>query len=100
LQAVLGDEVVENHLSAGAIEGYQKRLEELKQEYEDEIPALEDAVALAEKILEGYQAGTIIAADAYEQLMNLQKENLDIKTETRDKAKAALDEAIAYLESL
>jgi hypothetical protein len=32
--------------------------------------------------------------------MNLQKENLDIKTETRDKAKAALDEAIAYLESL
>jgi hypothetical protein len=100
LLSVLGDENVESHLSAASIEGYQKKLEEDLASYEEEIPTLEDALTEAQKTLEGWQNGQIILSDAYKTIMEREAEVLAIKKEAVELAKAALDEAIAYLESL
>jgi hypothetical protein len=100
LLSVLGAEDVDSHLSAASIEGYQKKLEEDLASYEKEIPTLEDALTEAQKTLEGWQNGQIILSDAYKAIMEREAEVLAIKKEAVELAKAALDEAIAYLESL
>jgi hypothetical protein len=65
-----------------------------------ETESLEHAAERAQKLLEAWQAGEINAADAQAALAELRESELQNLQDQVDAAKAALDAAIAYLETL
>jgi hypothetical protein len=65
-----------------------------------ETESLEHAAERAQKLLEAWQAGEINAADVQAALAELRESELQNLKDQVDAAKAALDAAIAYLETL
>lgn len=100
LYAVIGADEPSAHLSVASITGYITYLNEELANAQAQTSTLEHNAERAQKALEGWQNGDANQTDAAEALMELAESKLANLQDQVDAAKAALDAAIAYLETL
>jgi hypothetical protein len=100
LYAVIGVDDPSALQSVAAITGYIEKLNKELSDAQKETSTLEHNAERAQKALEGWQNGDANQTDAAEALMELAESKLANLQDQVDAAKAALDAAIAYLETL
>jgi hypothetical protein len=100
LYAVIGADEPSALQSVAAITGYITKLNEELANAQAQTSTLEHNAERAQKALEGWQNGDANQTDAAEALMELAESKLANLQDQVDAAKAALDAAIAYLETL